>query len=298
LAFLTQTKGNFLEKVIITLVFEKNADFFAENWQKSQKNCDHNIGPRSLYRECAAKNSANYCLRNAECVTTAGGALWCTGPKISSCLVYDRYLTKSWLASPIGLLSARSNAASVTLADGRVWVLGGAGSSKVLQTTEIIETDESGIVKITQGADLPEPLMGHCAAQLSTSQVMVIGGYSTVQNDYSASALVYDFGSDQWSKIVGSGARMDAACFNVNFGGSQKVLMAGGWSNLALSDTAVFSANDRKWEFLNGTGSASTPLPVPLRSSALVERNTKSILLGGVVCDDNGRSCKQTDKSK
>jgi hypothetical protein len=37
MAFLTRTKGNLAEKVIITLVFEKNAYFFAENWQKSQK---------------------------------------------------------------------------------------------------------------------------------------------------------------------------------------------------------------------------------------------------------------------
>jgi hypothetical protein len=36
-AFLTQIKCNFAEKVIITLVFEKKANFFAENWQKSQK---------------------------------------------------------------------------------------------------------------------------------------------------------------------------------------------------------------------------------------------------------------------
>jgi hypothetical protein len=37
-AFLTQTKANFLKKLILTLVFEKkNANFFAENWQKSQK---------------------------------------------------------------------------------------------------------------------------------------------------------------------------------------------------------------------------------------------------------------------
>jgi hypothetical protein len=34
---LTQIKGNFAEKVIITLVFEKKSQFFAENWQKSQK---------------------------------------------------------------------------------------------------------------------------------------------------------------------------------------------------------------------------------------------------------------------
>jgi hypothetical protein len=34
--FFTQNKAN-LKKLITTLVFEKNANFFAENWQKSQK---------------------------------------------------------------------------------------------------------------------------------------------------------------------------------------------------------------------------------------------------------------------
>jgi hypothetical protein len=36
LAFLTQNKAT-LKKIIITLVFEKNANFFAENGRKSQK---------------------------------------------------------------------------------------------------------------------------------------------------------------------------------------------------------------------------------------------------------------------
>jgi hypothetical protein len=36
-AFLTQKKLNFEKKLIITLVFKKNANFFAENWEKSQK---------------------------------------------------------------------------------------------------------------------------------------------------------------------------------------------------------------------------------------------------------------------
>jgi hypothetical protein len=35
LAFLTQTKGNFAEKVIITLAFEITANFSGENWRKS-----------------------------------------------------------------------------------------------------------------------------------------------------------------------------------------------------------------------------------------------------------------------
>jgi hypothetical protein len=37
LALFTQNKAKFCKILIITLVFEKNANFFAENWQKSQK---------------------------------------------------------------------------------------------------------------------------------------------------------------------------------------------------------------------------------------------------------------------
>jgi hypothetical protein len=37
LAFLTQNKGKLCEVLIISLVFEKNAIFFSENWRKSQK---------------------------------------------------------------------------------------------------------------------------------------------------------------------------------------------------------------------------------------------------------------------
>jgi hypothetical protein len=36
-AFLTENTAKLCEILIITLVFEKNANFFAENWQKSQK---------------------------------------------------------------------------------------------------------------------------------------------------------------------------------------------------------------------------------------------------------------------
>jgi hypothetical protein len=36
-AFFAQNKAKICKISIITLVFEKNANFFAENWQKSQK---------------------------------------------------------------------------------------------------------------------------------------------------------------------------------------------------------------------------------------------------------------------
>jgi hypothetical protein len=37
LSFFAQTAATFCKNLIITLVFEKNANFFPENWQKSQK---------------------------------------------------------------------------------------------------------------------------------------------------------------------------------------------------------------------------------------------------------------------
>jgi hypothetical protein len=256
-------------------------------------------GARTVYAGCTAKSTGNLCTRNADCVTTVGGSSWCTGPKIPTCFVYDRYLTRNWIKSALSLITARAYAASVVLPDGHVWVLGGAGSTNVLQSTELIEILNNDISKITAGPDLQEPLMGHCVAVASTSQVMVIGGYSTVINDYSPTARIYDFNTKQWITDIwmGTGSRMDSSCRSVNIEGIQKVLMVGGWNNLALTDTAVYSKFDGKWIFYNGTGTSTTPLPLPLRSSALIERDQNSIVLGGVSCDSAGRSCKQTNKS-
>jgi hypothetical protein len=45
-------KNIFSEKSCITLVFEKNANFFAENWQKSQKIVIITSTPRSPWPSC------------------------------------------------------------------------------------------------------------------------------------------------------------------------------------------------------------------------------------------------------
>jgi hypothetical protein len=37
MAFLTQNKARLCKNLIITLIFKKNANFFAKNWRKSQK---------------------------------------------------------------------------------------------------------------------------------------------------------------------------------------------------------------------------------------------------------------------
>jgi hypothetical protein len=76
-------------------------------------------GARTTYDSCIRSNTAQYCQRNAQCVTSAGGSLWCTGPKTGACYTYDRYLKKSWVWSAKGLKTARAYAASVVLPDGR-----------------------------------------------------------------------------------------------------------------------------------------------------------------------------------
>jgi hypothetical protein len=45
LPFLTKTKLNYAIFLIITLDFEKNANFFGQKLAKIAENCDHNIDP-------------------------------------------------------------------------------------------------------------------------------------------------------------------------------------------------------------------------------------------------------------
>jgi hypothetical protein len=45
LAFLTQSKSKIYKILTITLVFEKNANFFRRKLTKIAENCDHNVDP-------------------------------------------------------------------------------------------------------------------------------------------------------------------------------------------------------------------------------------------------------------
>lgn len=119
-------------------------------------------GAMATYTGCVTKSDGNHCARNAECVSTLGrvmtpvywgshcqlknvlwfwflgGSLWCTGPKTTTCFKYDRYLTQTWIPVPAQLNTARAYGTSVSLPDGRIWILGGAGSTNVLSSTEFV----------------------------------------------------------------------------------------------------------------------------------------------------------------
>jgi hypothetical protein len=256
-------------------------------------------GAHTTYQDCKTKNTAQYCTRNAECVQSAGGTLWCTGPKTNACYIFDRYVTRTWVASPLGLGTPRAYAASVVLPDGRLWILGGADQSTILKSTEFVIMAKNIISLVRPGPDMPEPLMSHCAAWVSATQAVVIGGFSSVLNDYSPAASVYDFSTQQWTKKswMSPGARIDGSCLNVFMSGQRRVLLAGGWNNEALSDTAIFSGATFHWTYLTGFGNQSNPLPYPMRSSVMIERNEVPYLIGGITCAPNGRPCTPTNKS-
>jgi len=63
--------------------------------------------------------------------------------------------------------------------------------------------------------------MGHCAAVLSPVQVIVLGGFSTITNDFLAKAYIYDFSTGQWQTSVAGLGRLDSSCMNANVGGTR-----------------------------------------------------------------------------
>jgi Kelch motif/Galactose oxidase, central domain len=256
-------------------------------------------GARTTYAGCSVKNGNTFCDRNAECVKTAGGSLWCTGPKTDACYTYDRYFAKNWVQSLQSLLSPRAYAASVIMPDGRLWILGGAGQSSILISTEFIELSTNGIQRVYAGPNMLEPLLGHCAALVTPNQVVVVGGFSSVLNDYTPNVQVYDFTTQSWNRKnwMTAGPRIDSSCLNVDILGDRQVLLAGGWDNNPKSDSAIFSKTAYRWKNVIGIGSSADPLPYPLRSSVMIERNQQPHLIGGVICSATGRPCSQSSKS-
>lgn len=51
-------------------------------------------GGRMDYIECTETDGERICQKNIECVSTAGNAQWCTGPKLGDCFSYDPTFTK------------------------------------------------------------------------------------------------------------------------------------------------------------------------------------------------------------
>ena len=89
------------------------------------------------YIDCSQHaEKSQHCLTNMECVETAGGTQWCSGPKIQKCYSYE-FVSKVW-NEVAELKTARALAAGIVTSSGKFWVSGGYGKKKILDTTEVI----------------------------------------------------------------------------------------------------------------------------------------------------------------
>ncbi len=140
-------------------------------------------------------------LTSGERVVVAGGVerlgdAWSPVDRVD---VYD-VATQRWhLGAP--LLEARSDHAAVTLADGRVLVIGGNQGTRPLASVEAYDPASDAWSYLSP---LPRPRTQHTAVRLADGRVLVAGG---IDSDGGATdtTFLYDPARDAWS----DGPRMD-----------------------------------------------------------------------------------------
>ena len=140
----------------------------------------------------------------------------------------------------------------------------------------------SGEWKVFTGPKLLEGLLGACAAPLNSRQIILMGGYSALTNDYTDNAYILTTSTKEWEKKnwakLKNGPRLDLSCASVNWNQEKYVLTAGGWNNSATNTSELVSNGNERIE------SITKNMPFKMRSAAMGELNSQPILAGGVIC--------------
>ncbi|HET9407547.1 MAG TPA: Ig-like domain repeat protein [Candidatus Sulfotelmatobacter sp.] len=119
------------------------------------------------------------------------------------------------------LSQARSNAASVLLADGRILIIGGDGGSGALQSAEFFGTDGT----VSAAAAMNGARSRHFAVVMGDGRVLV-GGGTTTGGGTTNTAEIYDPSANSWTQISPlTTARANATAAVLQDG---RVLIAGG----------------------------------------------------------------------
>lgn len=124
---------------------------------------------------------------------------------------------------------------------------------------------------------MPIALTGHCASNLNSLEIVIVGGFSPVINDYNNIAYIYNYQTAEWHQLKGSESKMDLSCDSFFWHDQNHVLMSGGWRNGEKVRSEVISENklhhmDRQThEYI-------------IRSAKMAELNKHPLLIGGVVC--------------
>ena len=134
------------------------------------------------------------------------------------------------------------------------------------------------------GPKLPdkEGLLGACAAPLNSKQIILMGGYSALTNDYTDNAYILTTSTKKWETKtwakLKNGPRLDLSCASVNWNQEKYILMAGGWNNSATNTSELVSSGNERIE------SIMESIPFKMRSTVMGELNSQPILAGGVIC--------------
>lgn len=108
------------------------------------------------------------------------------------------FRTRRPAAAPVELAlpgGARSAAATVALADGRLLTSGGFSGAGVTAAADLLDPTDLDVAPISS---MIEPRWGHALARLADGRVLAAGGYGAT-NDVLASVELYDPATDRWS---------------------------------------------------------------------------------------------------
>lgn len=174
----------------------------------------------------------------------------------------------AWTAAA-NLSQARTNAASVLLADGRILITGGDGGSGALNSAELFTPNGT----VAAAANMNVSRSGHFAVELSDGRVLVGGGISS-GGGATNSAEIYDPTADSWTQIGPmTAARANASAALLQDG---RVLIAGGDNSGVPSNTIeIFDASTGNFSF---AGTLSSPRT---KQAMAVLQDGRVLIVGG-----------------
>src|ERR1035438_2444066 len=182
------------------------------------------------------------------------------------------------------LAQARSGAAAVLLADGRVLITGGTDSTGIPQATAEVYDPVAGTYTASMPMNVPRA--NHAAIVLKTGDVLVTGGLTT-GGGYSDSAEIYSVSSKQWMLLqstIGIG-RAYQAMAQLSDG---NVLIAGGTStSKVVGSIVLFNLTDQTFMPI---GMLQTPRP---NAVAAATPDGRVLIAGGT--DINGAVLASTE---
>ena len=163
----------------------------------------------------------------------------------------------------LSMKTPRAYASAAVLPNGEFWITGGASRSSILKTTEILSVRNEEWT-IRNGPKMPRALIGHCFAVMSENELVIAGGYSPIEDDYSQNVDIYDMGRGKWYTkpwipMIKNGPRIDSSCINFLFGTERRVVIAGGWNNTAMEVTEYLDPNLQMWVTMGRNYSQGEP---------------------------------------